>query len=262
MSIITLTTDLGLNDHYVASVKANILRQIPEAKIVDITHLVSPFNISHAGYVVKNCYKEFPPKSIHIIGVETELKEKTCHLAVYADNHYFIGAENGIFSLILDVKPDEIVELNIDQDSDSITFPTKNIFTKAACHIYRGGKLNLIGKPKNNFSIEKSIFHASFDQNTIRGSVIHIDSYGNALTNINKELFNKIRKERNFSINLGSKGHYKISEINTNYSLVAQGEVVALFISNNQLEIAINKGSAKNLMGLSVNDIVRIEFYD
>ena len=75
MSIITLTTDLGLNDHYVASVKANILRQIPEAKIVDITHLVSPFNISHAGYVVKNCYKESPPKSIHIIGVETELKE-------------------------------------------------------------------------------------------------------------------------------------------------------------------------------------------
>ena len=262
MPIITLTTDLGITDHYVGTIKAAILRQLPEINIVDITHQVPPFNIRHAAFILRNCYQEFPQNTIHIIGVNSESNPNTPHLAVYANNHYFIGTESGIFSLILDVKPDKIIELNISQESNNINFPTKDIFVKAACHIARGGTLELIGKTKDNFSAERATFKATFNKNSIRGSVIHVDSYGNVITNITEELFKQISKERNFSIHIGNRNHYVLQKIHQKYTDVILGEAVALFISTGQLEIAINEGSASTLMGLDLNDIIRIEFYD
>ena len=262
MPIITLTTDLGITDHYVGAVKAAILRQLADAKIVDITHQVPPFNIRHAAFVLRNCYQEFPQGTIHILGVDTESRSETPHIAIFANNHYFIGAENGIFSLILDVKPDKIVELNITQDSDNFTFPTKDVFVNAACHIARGGTLEVIGTPKPIFSVERSSFKATFDNNSIRGSIIHVDSYGNAITNIKEDLFKKVAKGRNFTIHLGNRGHYAINKIHKKYTDVPSGEALALFISTGQLEIAMNEGSASSLMGLHLNDIIRIEFDD
>lgn len=262
MPIITLTTDLGTTDHYVGAVKAAILRQLSDVTIVDISHQIPAFNIRHAAFVLRNCYQEFPQGSIHIVGVDAEAKVEAPHIAIYANNHYFIGAENGIFSLILDVKPDKIVELNVSQDSDNLTFPTKDVFVKAACHIARGGTLEVIGTPKENFSVERASFKASFDQNTIRGSVIHIDSYGNAITNIRETLFKQVGKSRAFTIHVGNREHYSISQIHQKYTDVISGEALALFISTGQLEIALNEGSAASLMGLSLNDIIRIEFHD
>jgi S-adenosylmethionine hydrolase len=261
MPIITLTTDLGTTDHYVGAVKAAILRQLPDARIVDISHHIPPFNIRHAAFVLRNCYQEFPQGSIHIVGVDAEAKLEAPHIAIYANNHYFVGAENGIFSLILDVKPDKIVELNVSQDSNNLTFPTKDVFVKAACHIARGGTLEIIGTPKEGFSIERASFKASFDKNIIRGSVIHVDAYGNAITNIREELFKQVGKSRNFTIHVG-RSKYSIQKINKQYTDVTAGEAMALFISTGQLEIAINEGSAAALMGLSLNDIIRIEFHD
>ena len=262
MPIITLTTDLGITDHYVGSVKASILRQLADVKIVDITHHVPPFNIRHAAFVLRNCYKDFPQGTIHIVGVDAESKLDAPHIAIYANNHYFIGAENGIFSLILDVKPDKIVELNITQDSDNLTFPTKDVFVNAACHIARGGTLEVIGTSKSTFSVERSGFKATFDNNFIRGSIIHVDSYGNAITNIKEDLFKQVAKGRKFTIHLGNRGHYAINKIHKKYTDVLSGEALALFISTGQLEIAMNEGSASSLMGLNLNDIIRIEFDD
>ena len=102
MPIITLTTDLGLKDHYVASVKGAILSQIPDINIVDITHNIDAFNISQTAYVIRNCYKNFPAGSIHILGVDAELSIDNSHLAVFAGGHYFIGTDNGTFPLLFD----------------------------------------------------------------------------------------------------------------------------------------------------------------
>ena len=147
MPIITLTTDLGNTDHYVSAVKANILRQLESVNIIDISHNISTFNVLHAAFVLKNVYKDFPPGSIHIIGVNAESSEKTPHIAVYADEHYFIGTDNGLFSLLLDIKPDKIVHITTSMESDNENFPIKDVFVKAACHIARGGTLELIGSP-------------------------------------------------------------------------------------------------------------------
>ena len=260
MPIITLTTDLGTVDHYVSAVKATILRQLNNANIVDISHDIPSFNVIHAAFVLKNVYQEFPPGSIHIIGVSAETNVDNNHLAVYANGHYFVGTDNGIFSLLLDLKPDKIVEITTTRDSDNENFPVKDVFAKAACHIARGGTLEIIGTEIKKFSKEFAKLEALHDKNSIRGSIIHIDHYGNAITNINQRLFKDVAKGRAYTINLGSKEHYSLNTIKRKYNEVQAGDAVALFISTNFLTISINNGSASSLMGLHINDIVRIEF--
>ena len=98
MAIITLTTDLGRKDNYVAALKGTILSEEIDVTIVDISHDIEPFNIQQAAYVVRNCYKDFPLGSIHIIAVDEELSLKNEHVAVKADGHFFISTDNGIFS--------------------------------------------------------------------------------------------------------------------------------------------------------------------
>lgn len=260
MPIITLTTDLGTVDHYVSAVKATILRQLDNANIVDISHDIPSFNIIHAAFVLKNVYQEFPPGSIHIIGVNAETNEDNSHLAVYANGHYFIGTDNGIFSLLLDLKPDKIVEITTNRDSDNENFPVKDVFAKAACHIARGGTLEIIGTEIKQFSKEFAKLEALHDKNSIRGSIIHVDHYGNAITNISQRLFKDVAKGRAYTINLGSKEHYSLNTIKRKYNEVQAGDAVALFISTDFLTISINNGSASSLMGLHINDTVRIEF--
>ena len=129
MAIITLTTDMGLRDHYVAAVKGAILTQFPTAIIVDISHQVAPFDNMHTAFVLRNAYPEFPRGTIHIIGVNSEADGHTPHLVVRHDGHYFIGADNGVFSLLFDGKPHEAFELTIKLDTDHLAFPTKNILS-------------------------------------------------------------------------------------------------------------------------------------
>ena len=260
MPVITLTTDLGTVDYYVSAVKATILRQLDNVNIVDISHNIPSFNIIHAAYVLKNVYQEFPAGSIHIIGVNAETNEDNSHLAVYANGHYFVGTDNGIFSLLLDLKPDKIVEITTTRDSDNENFPVKDVFAKVACHIARGGTLEIIGTEIKQFSKEFAKLEALHDKNSIRGSIIHIDHYGNAITNINQRLFKDVAKGRTYTINLGSKEHYSLNTIKRKYNEVQAGDAVALFISTDFLTISINNGSASSLMGLYINDTVRIEF--
>ena len=100
MTFVTLTTDFGHKDYSIAVIKAALLSQIPEVNIIDISHQISPYNHSETAYILKNSYAAFPKGSIHIIGVESEFTPENIHLAMEFDGHFFIGADNGIFSLI------------------------------------------------------------------------------------------------------------------------------------------------------------------
>ena len=95
MAIITLTTDYGTKDYHAASVKGSILRELPDAHIVDVTHEIRPFNLSEAAYVLRNAYKDFPKGTIHIIGIDSELTESKPHLAVEVDGHFFHRSRYG-----------------------------------------------------------------------------------------------------------------------------------------------------------------------
>lgn len=258
MAIITLTTDLGLQDHYVSSLKGSIYSEIPDAKIVDISHNVPAFDLFHAAFLIHNVYRDFPKGSIHIIGVRNEATSETPHVAVEYEGHYFIGSDNGIFSLIFDQKPTKVVELKIRQETSNLTFPTRDIFVKAACHIARGGTLEIIGANLETLQ-EKTMFRPVVEEDVIKGTIIHIDSYGNVFVNINKRLFREIGVSRPFNIYFRG-SEYSISKISNVYHEVDEGDMLAIFSATGFMEIAINKGKANKLLGMKLNDIVRVEF--
>jgi len=260
MAIITLTSDLGTKDSYLASVKGSIYSHLETATIVDITNDIAPFNIQQAAYVLRNCFKDFPHGTIHIVSVDDELSIKNEHLAVKANGHYFIGADNGLFSLLLnEMKAEKIVRLNISQTTNCMTFATKNIFVPAACHLARGGTMEIIGTDIPDFEVKRTELKAVIEKDMIRGAVIYVDSYGNATTNISKEVFDGVQKGRNFSILFGREDE-QITNISAKYKEVPQSEKLAIFGENNLLQIAINQGKANKLLGLKLHEIIRIEF--
>lgn len=265
MAIITLTTDMGLSDYYVAAVKGAILRELPQTTIVDITHDIPKFDILKGAYNLKNAYKSFPEGSIHIVGInsleEYMADRKTVsHVALKAAGHYFVGADTGIFSLILDMVPDEIVELNILKEPVTPTFPTQDVFAKAACHIARGGTLEVIGKKIGE--IKRMMMHSAIAQSdSITGHVIYIDSYGNIVTNITKKLFEEVGQKRPFNLGLRNR-KLEINSISKRYNQVPEGEPIAIFNHADCLEIAINLGAANKLLGFRESENIRIEFHD
>lgn len=257
MAIITLTTDLGSKDFYQAALKGSILRILPQAQIIDVTHEVPAFNISYAAFVLKNAYSYFPKNTVHLIGIDSVFSERTKYLALKYKEHYFVGADNGIFSLLFEGKPDEIVELNIMQDLKYLHFPLVDILVKAATTLAKGGKLTDIGIPAVDIE-DRTLLHPVIEKDIIRGSVIYVDTFNNVITNITKDLFTSIQKNRGFT--LFFKRNETISHLSWHYNEVPEGEKLCLFGISNHLEIAINKGKASSLLGLHLNDIVRIEF--
>lgn len=258
MAIITLTTDLGLKDYYVSAIKGAILSQLPEATIVDISHEIVPFDILQASFIIKNAYLNFPVNTIHIIGVNAQLDMNTPYVAVYANGHYFIGADNGIFSLIFDKKPEMIVDINIKPDNDFLTFPSRDVFVRAACHIARGGTLEIIGVRKEQL-LERTLFKPFKSADSIKGMAIYIDCYENVICNITREDFKEVGKGRAFSIYLRKN---TIHQISRTYNEVADGELLAMFNSIGFLELSINRGKISSLLNLKLNDAININFDD
>ncbi len=260
MAIITLTSDWGKGNHYAGAVKGALLKLSPGAHIVDITHDIAAFDILQASFVLKNAFPNFPEGSIHMIGVNTEAGIDTPHVAVKYREQYFIGADNGIFSLLFDYDDIEAVELEVIQDSDFFTFSSRDLFAKVAAMIAGGKSLNELGAPypalNERFAFNPVVYH-----DKIIGKVIFVDHYGNVFVNIDQQLFKQAGKGRGFIINFRSPDD-GIDRICTSYSDVVPGEKVALFGATGYLEIAINQGKASALLGLEANDAVTVTFLD
>ena len=258
MPVITLTSDWGTKDHYLASVKGAILKQIPEGRIIDISHHIPPHDLTQAAFVLKNCYRDFPEGSIHIIGVSSEESDQHPHTAVFTQGQYFIGSDNGIFSLIFDEMPEKIVEIGLMQDSEFFTFSSRDRFVKAAAMLAGGEDIEKLGHVRDTL-VEKILFAPVIEPNVIKGMVIYIDNYRNAITNISWEKFKEIGKTRKFTISFRGE---EIHNLCDSYSDVPVGEILALFGCNGHLEIAMNHAKASNLLGLHHSDPVRVEFHD
>ena len=252
MAIITITSDLGLKDHYISSIKGAILSRLPQVTIVDISHQIPTYNIQDAAYILKNAYPNFPKGSIHLISVKSEYSIQSPHVIVFSDGHYFISSDNGIFSLLLETVIDKIIEL----PANNSTFPTKEIFALVASQLASGAPLETLGKTKDNL-LERMPFRAATMGDMIRGTVEYIDSYGNVMCNINENLFKQVGKGREFKIEFA---RYEIGKISKTYNDVPEGEILALFNSANQLEIAMNSDKANSMLNLKLNDSVTIRF--
>ncbi len=275
MAIITLTTDFGLKDHFVGAIKGGILKELEDVKIVDISHGISPFNIQECAYILENAYKNFPKGTIHIVGVDSEPTKENQHIAVLLDGHYFISANNGVIGLIAsEVKPEKVVQVNIPNPEHG-SFPVLDVFVQVACHVARGGTLEVVGKYFDQLKDLTGFLPSVTDNgNKIIGSVIYIDNYGNVVTNIQKNFFDAYRKGRDFVLNARTTKikqiHHKYSDI-INFDLEKDkrkgaGDLLALFNSSDYIELAIYKsnlntvGGASTLLGLNYQDTITINF--
>lgn len=256
MAIITLTTDFGLKDHYVGSVKGAILTQLPNVTIIDISHQIEKFNIQDAAFILKESYSDFPLKTVHIIGLLTEFKNTGGYVAVENNGHYFIGADNGMFSLLFDETPKKITEILVDTKMN-LSFPVRDVFVKVACQLANGTDINTLGNPKENL-LQRLPFRATSMGNIIRGSIVFVDSYGNVITNIDRNLFDQVGKGERFIIELARSN--QIDRISLEYNRVPEGEILALFNSSQHLEIAMRNGKVSSMLNLKLNDSITIRF--
>ncbi len=258
--IITLTSDWGLRSHYVGAVKGIIFAQIPEARIVDISHQVNPFDIMQASFILKNASTGFPDDTIHLIGINTEASIESPHIVVRANKQYFIGADNGIFTLLFDSPIEEAIELTITQSSSYFTFSTRDVFVKAAQMIASGASMKELGTPYKELN-QRIAFKPVIYDSKIIGKVIYVDDYENIYVNIDHETFRKVGKNKNFAIGYRS-GDDMIKRISTSYSDVLPGEKLALFGTTGFLEIAVNQGNASSLLGIHTEDTITIDFFE
>jgi len=273
MQLITLTSDMGWRDYYVSAVKATICRLVTNpVQILDITHEVSPFDVAEAAFHVGQAFGSFPPKTIHIIGVDAEpfvknSSEDAVPCVMVLDDQYFVANDNGFFSVLERYGQQGQffrVDAQVWKNSDPL-FATKNILVPIACKLANGEKIEDFAHPATaTHSAFSSI--PTIEEKGIKGIIIHFDAFGNAMTNIHKKLFEEIGQNQPFIIQFRRGDSYKINRISSHYHDVANGEKVALFNENGWLEIAINKGAnkstggAQTLFGLHKNDLITITF--
>lgn len=256
MSIITFMSDFGLRDHYVAAVKAKILSLSFEIQVIDLTHVIDEFNISHAAFVLGAVFRDFPVGTVHLVAVSSQESQSEKFIAVELEGHFFVGTDNGIFSLISDVTPTKIVELK-EPNAKYNTFSAKTLMAPIAVELAKGVDILTLG-------IEIPLLNKKFNRqikvtrNTIGGNVIHIDHFGNLITNISKEAFEPLRDKRDFTITFRRQN---INTIHSNYTSVDEAECAIFFNSLDFLEIAINKGNASQLLGMEYDGGVIIEFF-
>jgi S-adenosylmethionine hydrolase len=272
MSIITLTTDYGLKDHFVGALKGKLLSEFSEATIIDISHYIDPFNVAETAYIIGAAYESFPKGTVHLIGVDIELNTENQHIAMQWNDQYFICADNGILSMLIQkIVPQKIVSINIhDRLPNDAT--DLDVFVKVACHLAKGGLLNIIGKEIKAIK-EVTELQALVKENQIIGYIIYIDHLGNAVSNISKKLFLEMGKGRPYEIKFKNKiiktilSKYSDIGLSSKYPLKDfEGQKLAIFNEAGFLEISIfrsnpdNVGSAASLLGLSYRDMVTIEF--
>ena len=274
MSIITLTTDFGLKDHFAGIFKGKIYSLLPETNIVDLSHSIDKFNVLEASYLLSVSYSHFPKGTVHIVAVDASRNADTTHIAMLFDGHYFIGADNGIFGGLINKRnPDKIVQITIhdrliDGSSDL------DVFATVATHLAKGGEMTVIGSPVTEIK-KRNMLIPILDQNlnSIRGHIVYIDDFGNCVTNISKKYIEEIAKGRQYSVRFSVytikrvKNNYADFKNNTTADLNSMaGNEIAIFNENDFLEIAVYRsnpkrsGSAHTLLGLKIQDAVIVEF--
>lgn len=257
--IVTLTSDFGHRDHYVGVMKAVVLGIVPHARLIDISHDIAPQDIMAAAWVTKNAAFMFPKGTVHLCVVDPGVGTNRRPIAIHLNGHYFVGPDNGLFSLVAEQMPYEAYELtntSFWRDIRSNTFHGRDIFAPVAAHLARGVPLVEMGTRVESMTYFRWAVPVA-DKDGIQGWVVHIDHFGNLITNISKELIKEAYGETSLKIYVGS---MSLREISPTFSSVPEGEPVAFIGSSGYLEIALNKGNASLMMNVPKGAAVSIIF--
>jgi S-adenosylmethionine hydrolase len=256
--IVTLLTDFGTKDDYVASMKGVILTQFPEARLVDLTHDVEPQDVMEAALILGNCYIHFPPGTVHCTVVDPGVGGDRKPIVVITEKHAFVGPDNGVFSRIYAleefVEVREITSREFQRNEISPTFHGRDIFAPTAARIARGESPADAGPILDSY-IELRPPEPDVWKDVIKGEVIHLDGFGNIITNIRRSLFERLVADRRFEIEINGR---KIDRLTKTYDQAEVGKFLALFGSTEMLEISVRGGSAEKRVGAGKGDTVTV----
>ena len=253
---IALMTDFGMADGYVGTMHGVILGINPNATIVDLSHEIAPQDVRQAAYVLYTASPYFPKGTIFVVVVDPGVGSERRAIALRAAGAYFVAPDNGVLSYVVTHKrPGQIVELsNPDYwlTEVSATFHGRDIFSPVGAHLSRGVPLENLGRPLDqivSFSIPQPMVGAD---GSIEGHVLHIDRFGNVITDVRKEL---LTSDHAWAVAVGGR---RVEGIRRTYATVERGALVALIGSEGHLEVAIRDGSAGEELNLRVGDPVRV----
>jgi S-adenosylmethionine hydrolase len=261
-SLIAILTDFGLDEPFVGMMKGVIYGINPETKIVDITHGVSPYNVLQGSFFLTKTYKYFPKDTIFLCVVDPGVGTKRKALAIKAGGYYFVGPDNGIFSLSMKhLKVENVVEINNPKyllTPISDTFHARDMFSPIAAHISKGVPLEEFGPTVSggiDNLVKLNLPEIKFERNFIRGPVLFSDRFGNLVTSIEAGL---LRSVNVISIRIGP---WKIQRVSHSYSESPPGKPLAIIGSLGTLEISVNGGSALEKLQDFPSNIVEV-YYD
>ena len=263
MRILTLTTDFGTQDAYVAAMKGVILGIAPEVRLVDITHDIAPQDVMEAAFVLRSAAPFFPPDTVHLAVVDPGVGTARRPVALRWGAHYYVGPDNGLFSLVLEeAVPDELVVLDRPAawraPGVSRTFHGRDIFAPVAAHLAAAQPLEALGTPIEALETMHWVQPIA-DERGVRGWVAHVDRFGNCITNITRDVLEQSREGRGVK---GYVGTSILEGIYETYGAVANGEPLLLFDSNGLLEVSVNAGNAADLLGIRKGAPVNIVFVE
>jgi len=255
MPLVTFLSDFSWRDHYVAAVKAKILAEDPSIHIVDISHNIKKFDIIHAAHVLKSVYQDFPEGTIHLVAINLQSQPKEDLIAIELNKHIFLGSNNGLMSLISENAPTQSVKLSL---SDVTNFAAKDVLAPASVALAKGEKLEKLGDKLEEADLTRFMpLRVKANRELIQGHVVHVDDYGNLITNISKVDYDILSKDKNVLIKFRN---YGLPKVLNHYHDTKGGEAFAIFNAEGFLEIGIKEGNAAELLGLEYSSMVTIKF--
>jgi S-adenosylmethionine hydrolase len=256
--IITLLTDFGTKDHYVASMKGVILSINPRCPLIDITHQVSPHDIREGAFILANAYSHFPKGAIHLAVVDPGVGGARRPLLLVTENYFFVGPDNGLFTMISrkeSVRQIIALENRKFHLADiSTTFHGRDIFAPAAAHLSTGVKPSALGHKID--SLKKLEFKGSFIKGgKLLGEIVHVDTFGNLVSNIDEGGLIRVIQGRPFVIRVGRE---MIRGLKKGYWEGKRDEPIALLGSGGYLEISVREGNAQKVLKMKRGDLIEI----
>lgn len=257
MNAIAILTDFGLKDYYVGAMKGVISSINPNVQLIDISHEMPPQNVRAAAYILKCVYAYFPPGAIFLVVVDPGVGGKRRGIILKTAKYFFVAPDNGVLSLIHE--PAKIIHLTNQSywlPSPSQVFHGRDIFAPVAAHLSKGVPLEEFGTEINEL-IRLPSLKPVVRKDAILGEVIHIDHFGNLITNIEKKDLESEQVVVEVVVEI--KGQ-RLSGIKGFYSQVEAGQLLALWGSSGHLEISVNGGNAGKVLGVERGEKVRVTF--
>ncbi|MEX1055341.1 MAG: SAM-dependent chlorinase/fluorinase, partial [Rhodothermales bacterium] len=260
---ITLTTDFGTQDAYVGAMKGVILGLNPEVRLVDISHRISAQDVMEAAFVLKDAVFYYPAGTVHLAVVDPGVGTNRRAVALRCERHFFVGPDNGLFPLLLgERKPDEIVVLDRPEywrdGAISASFHGRDIFAPVAAHLSLARPLAEMGSAVDSLAPMYWALPIVDDQG-VQGWVVHIDHFGNCITNVSRQILEERRSGRPVKCFVGNA---ILEGMSRTYGDMEPGEPLMHFNSGDMLEIAVNSGNAAELLGIRKGASVNLLFRD